>query len=461
MSEYDASSSWSGYQYQGKVTIYISLKLINKLCNNSPKDEINKYFIEVEHKEDLAIKKGQDYISFHQVKARKDDIYMNNYLEAIEKLYEEKEKSPGSKLFLHTIVNIKDWGEDKYKQLYEKKIKNIKEKIDLLRNEKNELNNIKEIEKLDAEIEENKLKYSKSYKISNIKLYPYGEKKFCPLQEIAKCINEEIKEYLNLTNQLSKSGNIEIIYNALICFMDEYIKERHNGTVKNYFPLSDIKDLLDSNLLERDRLFHLSILKDNYCNNNIYEFCDKICEKRKSCSKDYFKCKIFSIIKYLLETDLNEFEKILMKVNPHVLIKDWEHERGEFESPQGIYFFYDTIINLINRDMEISEKSIKYKKRDRVYLPTTISEVGKRRKNSTIELYKQRIIDNDDLLKELFEDNSFITENLQTKNILETINDVEEVDSKVLKENIKDKGYLVNEVSFSDIDSVREELNNV
>lgn len=113
MSICDASSSWSGYQYQGKITIYIALQLINKYVKNPSSMDIRKYFIEVEHSEDLAVKKGEKYISFHQVKARKNDIYMNNYLEAIDKLYEEKIKNPDADIFMHTIVDIKDWSEKK------------------------------------------------------------------------------------------------------------------------------------------------------------------------------------------------------------------------------------------------------------------------------------------------------------------------------------------------------------
>ena len=129
MSIFDASSSWSGYQYQGKITIYIALKLIN----NFIKEDIEKYFIEVEHSEDLAIKKNNNYISFHQVKARKNDKYMSSYLEAIEKLYEEKLRHPNADVFLHTIVNIEDWGEDKYKSIYEYRINKDIEKINFIK----------------------------------------------------------------------------------------------------------------------------------------------------------------------------------------------------------------------------------------------------------------------------------------------------------------------------------------
>ena len=196
---------------------------------------VGKYFIEVEHREDLAIKKENKYISFHQVKARKSDIYMNNYLEAIEKLYDEKIKSPNADIFLHTIVNIKDWSEEKYKELYKSKIKKDMDAINLIEKEKSKLTDAKDIKEKDEKIDKIKdeikykqSKYDESNKINSIILCKYGAKddKFCTLEGIKVYIENEIKEYLLYTNQNEKLGNIDVAYNKLICYMDEYIKKK-------------------------------------------------------------------------------------------------------------------------------------------------------------------------------------------------------------------------------------------
>lgn len=471
MSVCDASSSWSGYQYQGKITIYIALQLINKCVKNPTGMNVGKYFIEVEHREDLAIKKENEYISFHQVKARKSDIYMNNYLEAIEKLYDEKIKSPNADIFLHTIVNIKDWSEEKYKELYKSKIKKDMDAINLIEKEKSKLTDAKaikekdeKIDKIKDEIKYKQSKYDESNKINSIILYKYGAKddKFCTLEDIKVYIENEIKEYLLYTNQNEKLGNVDVAYNKLICYMDEYIKKRHAGDAREYFPVEEIKDILDMSYLDRDRLFHLSKIKDIYCSISIDNYCSDFCDMKDRCSVEYYQCKIYKVIEHLLNIDLDDLEKIIMKFNPHVLIKDWEYDGRNFVKEEGLYFLYQIIISHIEKELFISETVVKYDKGGVSYLPTTINLLSDRIKKSAIERYRKAINNNDFLLNELFEDNVFITENLVSENILESINDVDEVDDILAKEQeeYNDKCYLVNQIRFKDIEKVREEINN-
>ncbi|EKQ55881.1 MULTISPECIES: ABC-three component system protein [unclassified Clostridium] len=471
MSVCDASSSWSGYQYQGKITIYIALQLINKCVKNPSGMNVGKYFIEVEHREDLAIKKENEYISFHQVKARKSDIYMNNYLEAIDKLYDEKIKSPNADIFLHTIVNIKDWSEEKYKDLYKSKVDKDMAAINLIEEEKSKLTDAKaikenneKIDKIKDAIKYNQSKYDESNKINSIILRKYGAKddKFCTLGGIKVYIENEIKEYLSYTNQDEKLGNIDVAYNKLICYMDEYIKKRHAGEVKEYFAVKEIKDILDMSYLDRDRLFHLSKIKDIYCSISIENYCSNFCHKREKCNVEYYECRIYELIEHLVNIDLDDLEKIIMKFNPHVLIKDWEYDVRSFVEEDGVHFLYQTIISHIDKELFISNDAIKYDKAGLSYLPTTIDVISENRKKSAIETYKKAINNNEFLLNELFEDNVFITENLVSENILESINDVDEVDDILAKEQeeYNYKSYLVNQICFKNIEKVREELNN-
>ena len=460
MSIFDASSSWSGYQYQGKITIYIALKLIN----NFIKEDIEKYFIEVEHSEDLAIKKNNNYISFHQVKARKNDKYMSSYLEAIEKLYEEKLRHPSADVFLHTIVNIEDWGEDKYKSIYEYRINKDIEKINFIKEtmDPNDSEKEKEIIKLREKINYNREKYSESNKVNIINVYKYGEEdSYCTLENIRLYIEHEIKEYLINTGQKEKLGNIDVAYNKLIRFMDEYIKKRHAGEVKEYFSIKDIKDILDMDYLDRDRLFHLSKIKDIYCSISIDSYCNTVCDIKKKCNLDYCSCKINETIEHLLNIDLDSLEKVIMKFNPHVIIKNWEYDCRNFVNEEGLYFLYKTIISDIEKELFIENNTIKYDKNGISYLPTTIQSIPARRQKSAIEGYKKQINNNKFLLNELFEDNVFITENLVSENILESINDVDEVDFSLAKkqEEYKEKCYLVNQISLKDIENVKKEIN--
>ena len=44
---WDATNSWSGYNYQGKIALFVVLKKINELISIGKVDEIEKYSIEL------------------------------------------------------------------------------------------------------------------------------------------------------------------------------------------------------------------------------------------------------------------------------------------------------------------------------------------------------------------------------------------------------------------------------
>ena len=50
---WDATNSWSGYNYQGKIALFVVLKKINELISIGKVDEIEKYSIELEWLEDF------------------------------------------------------------------------------------------------------------------------------------------------------------------------------------------------------------------------------------------------------------------------------------------------------------------------------------------------------------------------------------------------------------------------
>lgn len=452
MSTADASSSWSGYQYQGKVSLFIVLKLINEFIDDNKSEQISLYSIEIENKEDFAIKKKDEYISFHQVKAKLNDIYLNDYIEPIIKMYEEKDKCKNYEVYLHTCAEIKDWSLEKYKCLLKMKIDRISKEIG---NSKNDDCTDKILK-----LEQFRELYGKPDRFNDINLYDYFGKSYCSLDDIIRFIREQLYQYYKKTNQDGKLGNIEIIYYKLICYLDEYIKERHKKKVDFSIQFTEIKKILDDdNLLKRDKMYHLSILKDKYSCITFYKYCKLICDI-SGCDKNLNSCNIRSIIEYINNADLHEFEKLLMKFNPHVLVGDWERERSNLDSEKGIYFLYRTIINEMKHKYEIYINSIKYEVNGKVYLPTTIDYIEEYCKPHMIEEYKRNIVNNDVLLRELFEYNTLITRNISSGNILEDFCEANEIDDAKRKEDdtMVSKNYLSNYISFKDISSVKEEI---
>ena len=62
-----ALTSWEDYDYQGHIAIYYTLKMIKDMI--SANNSIYDYILQLEGEEDFAIRKKDEFISLHQVKA--------------------------------------------------------------------------------------------------------------------------------------------------------------------------------------------------------------------------------------------------------------------------------------------------------------------------------------------------------------------------------------------------------
>ena len=95
-----AVSTWSGYVYQGKIALYLSLQLIN---------QGNKDFeLQLDSTDDFAIYKNGAVTSAHQVKAKISE-YRSGYAEALEKSSAiEFDRTKGISRYFHVSVQLND-----------------------------------------------------------------------------------------------------------------------------------------------------------------------------------------------------------------------------------------------------------------------------------------------------------------------------------------------------------------
>ncbi|AXP79762.1 hypothetical protein CJ739_665 [Mariniflexile rhizosphaerae] len=77
---HDATPTWNGFNYQGKIALLVVLDKLIELKKNG--DSIDEFHLELEWLEDFSIKKNNDYISIHQVKNYGDNN-LNSYDEAL------------------------------------------------------------------------------------------------------------------------------------------------------------------------------------------------------------------------------------------------------------------------------------------------------------------------------------------------------------------------------------------
>ena len=121
---HDASATWSGFNYQGKIALYHSLKLIvEKLSNNQ---SLNNYEVVLENHEDFDIKGPNGFESFHQVKAINKtafSIYENALLAMLLQLDSTQNSTVLG--YLHTWRPIRWTGTEAFNL----KLKNIINKI--------------------------------------------------------------------------------------------------------------------------------------------------------------------------------------------------------------------------------------------------------------------------------------------------------------------------------------------
>lgn len=135
---HDATPSWNGFNYQGKVGLYVSLKNINlkilELGFNSQELDgyIDETFIEYEWIEDFAIKNDRGYISLHQVKHKAGNNF-SDHISAITTILNRKECRLSETDFNKYIeLDIDYTGCNTPEEIATKKIISINQKMDAL-----------------------------------------------------------------------------------------------------------------------------------------------------------------------------------------------------------------------------------------------------------------------------------------------------------------------------------------
>lgn len=221
----DASSKWSGFNYQGKIAIYVVLYLINNTdkINKKYKEDWSIYALEIEGLEDFSVLKNGEYISIHQVKAYTSTITPSNLKNAFWGLIGKSiENKTIKKSCLHTLKEVV-----KLKCNTESNIKYIKSLNPDKTKEKNYKKNYKDNKTLLQGA------FDKLAFYNNHKSY-----KLCiALNEINQLIKDEIMYYYKENNyETSKldEDHLNKVLNNILGKIDEHIYKRHSGELNQY-----------------------------------------------------------------------------------------------------------------------------------------------------------------------------------------------------------------------------------
>ncbi|NKW82814.1 ABC-three component system protein [Bacillus cereus] len=198
---HDATPTWSGYNHQGKVALLIALDVIIDQGIKS-ENEAMPYSLELEWLEDVAIKKNDEYIAIHQVKAYKNQN-ISNYGDAIWMLLGKVHHLNIPKAYLHTILSV----EVEFSDIKEITLKNKNEVYRTTLNNQNAAESTFE-------------KFS---------TYLYSDdRKYCPLEDIDVLIQERISTFIDSVDTVvNTEKQIKSIYLNLLEKIHKNVLKRH------------------------------------------------------------------------------------------------------------------------------------------------------------------------------------------------------------------------------------------
>lgn len=473
---WDASPSWNGYMYQGKVALLVSLRWLLQL-----KDDVKNYWLELEGVEDFSIGYCDKYISIHQVKNWKK-VNLSGYGEAFSNMVRMIGKHPEiEKAFLHTSVApksdyldkdicdllehnyperirelekihtdsdilkrarediIKKWN-DKTKKFN----KNTKLKYKLIIDSLNENLTITSGKELTVKmvdvvcktiLDDEKKKYddiNKREVVKKIAIYKYGEKICADSNEVFNMSLNKIKKYWgNMSTHYE--NKINIYYMKLLEEIHKNIVNRVESKSENKrVPLQKFVDVLNkapSQICFDTREEKLTRLKWTFLKEKT-DFCKDICSVENTCQS----CSVNKIFNLIMQEPLNELEVIFRIMALH---------KTEDLMVQGFELFNTTELedafflglSRINRNFSMSDLKVVCRTVNNFMMLTTIAAKQKKRVEKTvkglmendIQYICQKIIKSDDVDTSLMEIDELCTADCDTVDIFREackINDI-------------------------------------
>ncbi|PGN29272.1 ABC-three component system protein [Bacillus thuringiensis] len=490
VNEFDATHSWNGFSYQGKIGLIVVLDSIIELV--SSQKNIKDYHIEFEWLEDFSIKKKQEYLTIHQVKSYGEES-LASYKDAIWLLLGKviNEDLRGIQTaYLHVAENIKHKSNvitsivdlrKKFEELQpppEKKEekKEEKEKVNKVKktNEVNKKNVISAREHYERVINANK----KQEALSKLKLYTYtNDKYFCKLSDVENTVREKIEEYYKVIGKHEKITSnglmpnyIKGTYNCLLKIIDDYVNNRHQDRQKHAGEIKTIsfkefQDILDQEYEKLPKEYYVSFFREKVLKivKDDIELKKKVIEKirEKRNAKSEALVRKHEVINDLL-IELSEhihkkfsdeqFLQLLYKISPHKLVNlDGEYMGLSLtELLENIGNPWVTSLRVIlfkefeNESVLLNRETFIGNITQKLYLLTTISinldikdEFDEIEWETKAEEIGISIYNNNKLNKELFEIDYFVTKDIEGISIEECIeNNVVKINESLEKNNI-------------------------
>lgn len=344
----DAIPSWSGYNYQGKMMLLLTLQMMNKLIFNDD-NSFDNWSVELEKKQDFVFIKNKVVESLYQVKACLSKTTVGGYEVALEKLIEDKELSnnENAKCVLISAENITDWYTNKNK---------YKDRIELYKYRDNIVSILGVIDYIKMELETllNNIKVNTSKEDIYLILCDFVDRKISQYHDEGKKSNynilfSEIVDYIKCVSigreEIEKLKFKEYIYKYInkkieedttdACEECEKFCKENCGVLRNYELTRAVA--LDEYIRYINPVASKEHAIESVFNNNIYT--DNICEVYKavdsniingennliSFSHNYGSLKVIPTIIQINSSSVR-ISKSLTKINQNEVYKSLERE---------------------------------------------------------------------------------------------------------------------------------------
>ncbi|UXL40403.1 hypothetical protein N7D90_09705 [Pseudomonas fragi] len=418
---YDASPSWSGFNYQGKVALFYVLSMIN---SKSLSYDFNNYTVTLEKTEDFEIAESGRVISYHQVKAYQLPSY-SKYSEALIGIMLELYKCKDAKGFLHT------WKEVNPKQGKKDLVESICSDFSEIFHEYNngprvpgnsliekaassEISIPKKAsiirlalpKKTESEIATilNDIGLGVDSSLSRFSLfeYPDGEK-CCDLEDINIKVKNELAVAFNNRKIVATEKQLSNAFHFFLGQIDKHIIERHKK--EGGKPISISFNFIIA-ILSRDFEDVSSEYLAYQFKNEFLEIFDEFMgdDECYSMPLDGNECNLHSVRNILSRLSAVELWGYFRSFCPHEYIESANNISNALNiSKEGILFVLIKIFNVISHQRAIHDPArgrLTYKAKTRPpqhYLPTTILS------QYTPAKIAKKILENPNMIEILYE----------------------------------------------------------
>lgn len=393
---YDASPSWSGFNYQGKVALYYVLCLINEKALDY---DFSNYELFLENTEDFEVKESSKTLTFHQVKAYQNSSF-SAYSKALIGIALELYRNADAQAYIHTWKNIDSKAGKSFEDSIASDIDEIiseyractkrdgKTVVEQAISDKDSISKIaalirRILKQSDADFLVailEKIRDRVDGSLHRIRPYEYKDgNKFCDLDEINNKIKEELSFSFAARKVVATEEQIDKAFLRLLGEIDKHIIIRHKNFGLPVEPIGfdKISTILGHDFEDVSEDYFAYKFKNQFLS-KFHEFMGSELYSEPKLDEGYI-CNLRSIYSSLSMLDARDLWDHYRNFSPHEYIEPLSNLDAAFKTDlQGVLLVLLKIFDQIDFSKsrhDQSNKKITYRKpNDPVqhYLPTTI-----------------------------------------------------------------------------------------